>query len=211
MCNIWRKILLFVVAGIFLSCNIAAPRLHSTLPLVRHVFNPNMQTYYDELSIFLMVTDKDGKLDISDIFVINKDAQLSWHFDKGNWILPEKEYGGDSILLARVIMPVDTEIPTGTYQIVVYDKAGKQDKGRFYLFPPEKGYRDLIPSLTQNVAGKLTVNSKFRLNYLFILEEHIPILQASVTPGQIISKTQQPLYLGTRYKNRFYFSGPYYP
>lgn len=79
---------------------------------------------YEQLSLFLRVTDQDGLEDLSTIFLIQDEEELFWEINSDSWIADESDdyrwIGSNSLT-----MPDGTQLPRGFYRIILQDLSGE--------------------------------------------------------------------------------------
>ncbi len=117
------------------------------------------------LSLFIDVSDKDGPKDIDSLYIIQDKLELFWKYNDTSW--SEKTVGKERWIGSNKIqMPDNTDLPSGTYRIVVIDSGGDRDTREIFI--PESAPSRKLPGLTLLENGSFLVDSVYKENYIFL-------------------------------------------
>jgi len=119
------------VCGVFflmISCSGAAPVIDGLK--WRLLYRDNGDQRYEELSLFLRVSDPDGPEDLAQLSVSAGNSGLIWYFPKSEWITESIE-GVEWQGLPALIPLEDFRLPDTLYTIRLEDLAGRSDELTF--------------------------------------------------------------------------------
>jgi len=114
---------LLCVAALALGCSSSPPEISRVFHQIILVHDLQAGTYSSRLSVFVVGNDPDGNDTLSDLYVINDDAELYWTVSKKDWSTANAE--GESWLGTNDLrMPQGAAFPTGTYRVVLEGEGG---------------------------------------------------------------------------------------
>jgi hypothetical protein len=84
----------------------------------------------ETLSVFASVDDEDGIDDLDKLYIINDSNETLWKLDKNSW--EKSEMGGDTWIGSNALSLSDgTDIPAGTYRVLITDSSGERAEQSF--------------------------------------------------------------------------------
>ena len=142
MTNRYRGILFLLILLLTSSCSNNLPQV-SQLVWELFVIAPDSQGGgYEELSLYLQVSDEEGIEDIEEIFIINDEHLLYWKLNQENW--SRREIDGDTWLGSSSLRHVGG-FPRDSYRYLVIDKTGDRVEGEFVLNLRRSGGDKIFP------------------------------------------------------------------
>ena len=121
------KFLVISAFSLFLiSCSGAVPEIGQFIWQVNFLQTPSELSGHQELSVFTLIEDEDGIGDIDYIYLIHDESELFWKLNSSEW--NQKVLGGKNWIGSNSIRMNDrSNLPSGTYRLVVIDKGSDQD------------------------------------------------------------------------------------
>ncbi len=177
----------FAIALAFLlsNCSGSVPEIGQLAWQINFIQKEEESSSYVELSVFTMVSDEDGITDIDKIYIINDEAELFWVLDSSNWKMKVNS-NGNWLGSNSIRMNDYSNLPTGTYRVLVIDKAGERDSRKFYISTK------MLNSIKSNsfpkilIDDSIQVDSKFQDNTLWVYDESMEILKKyEIESGEI--------------------------
>jgi hypothetical protein len=129
-------VVVLAASAILLACSGEAPSIVSlrwTLIQRDAASSPPAEC----LSVFVSAEDADGRDDIESVYIAQDGSQLVWKLGKERWTAKE-EGGGYWIGSNALSMADGSEIPRGTYRVILRDAAGDGDETAFVVKDPGK-------------------------------------------------------------------------
>jgi len=171
------KISFVVALVLFLStCSGSVPKIGQLVWQINLIQKAEESSSYAELSIFILVNDEDGISDIDKIYIINDEAELFWVLDSNSWKM--KVISGENWLGSNSIRMNDySNLPTGTYRVLVIDKAGERDSRIFYISS------EMENSISGNLFPILVIDDSIQLesglqdNTLWVYDDLMEIIK----------------------------------
>ena len=171
------KLLVFTAFSLFLiSCSGAVPEIGQIIWQVNFLQTPSESSGHQELSVFILIEDEDGIGDIDYIYLIHDESELFWKLNSDDWA--QKVLGGKNWIGSNSIRMSDrSNLPSGTYRLVVIDKAGERDTREFNLsekmleIKNDKKFPELI------IGSDIVISSQFSDNTLWIYDEEMELLK----------------------------------
>ena len=116
------------VALLMISCSGTAPVIENLQ--WRVLYRDDGQHRYEELSVFLRISDSDGPQDPALITITAGNGGLNWRFTSDEWI--SQSVNGQEWLGLPGIIPLNGfRLPDALYTISLEDLAGRTDKRTF--------------------------------------------------------------------------------
>lgn len=131
MKELLKKSLKFIFPVIFLSCSLSSPVIKEVQWDIKLVKDTKNNVVYESLSIFMNISDEDGRNDVKTIMLIDEKNQIHWELNSENWIREDKGdiwYGTNSIIMAD-----RSPIPRSTFKLFVRDRAGESVEDKVYI------------------------------------------------------------------------------
>ncbi len=171
------KISFVIIIILLLSkCSGSVPNITQLVWQINFIQKAEGGSHYMKLSVFTMINDEDGITDIDKIYIITDEAELFWVLDSTSWSM--KVISGSNWLGSNNIrMNNYSNLPAGTYRVLVIDKAGERDSRNFYISPA------MVKSIKNNIFPKLYINdsiqleSKFQDNTLWVYDNAMKIIK----------------------------------
>jgi len=171
------KISLVIGFVLFLSaCSGSVPKIGQLVWQLNFIQKAENTSYYMELSVFTMVDDEDGVSDIDKIYIINDESELFWILDSNSWKMKIIS-SGNWIGSNSIRMNDYSNLPTGTYRVLVIDKAGERDSRIFYISS------EMENSISDDLFPKLVIDDSIQLqsglpdNTLWVYDDLMEILK----------------------------------
>lgn len=167
-----RKVALFAAAALFVvltSCSTAPPQILQTFWQVTYVHDRIAGTSYERLSLFLHVSIPDGISDLDSIYVLNDKAQLYWKLTPVDWVSSDQS-GELWVGSNRIEMPDRSDLPSGSYRVILSNLAGERALGDFFI-SAEKLNPKTAPFPVASVSnGEITVQSTLSDVWLWVYD-----------------------------------------
>lgn len=171
------KLLVFTAFSLFLiSCSGAVPEIGQIIWQVNFLQTPSESSGHQELSVFILIEDEDGIGDIDYIYLIHDESELFWKLNSNDWA--QKVLGGKNWIGSNSIRMSDrSNLPSGTYRLVVIDKAGERDTREFNLSEKMLEIKNdkFFPELM--IGSDIVISSQFSDNTLWIYDEEMELLK----------------------------------
>lgn len=143
---------------------IQSPSANGDLPAAATDARAGMNEY---LSFFCMVRDDDGVIDLEELWLVNDSEELYWHIDSREWLWVE--HSGENWLGSHELrMPNGQPFPTGSWRILLADKAGERTERSFILKAPSS-WPDAPRFVTE--ADTYTLQSSWARHKLIAYDE----------------------------------------
>jgi len=116
-----------------LSCSRSAPQIQNyTLKLI---YNETADGIQEQLSLFVLAQDEDGKEDLDTLYLINDDQQLYWTLKASDWLTVNKD--GQLWVGSHSIAMVEGQpLPRGLYRLILTDQGGDRTEKTIGLDAP---------------------------------------------------------------------------
>jgi len=183
-----KPFILNIVLLMLVSCSGSVPEIGQLVWQINFIQKGEESSSYMELSVFTMVNDEDGISDIDKIYIINDEAELFWVLDSNSWEM--KVISSGTWLGSNSIRMNDySNLPSGTYRVLVIDKAGERDSRIFYIST------EMLDSIESNLFPKILIDntiqleSKFQDNTLWVYDDSMNIIQKYKINNGIINKS----------------------
>jgi len=171
------KISFVIILVLLLStCSGSIPEIGQLVWQINFIQKAEESSSYIELSVFSLVNDEDGVADIDKIYVINDKAELFWVLDNNNWTM--KVISGGNWLGSNGLRMNDySSLPSGSYKVLVIDKAGERDSRNFYISTKmlELESGKSFPKIIVN--GTIQLVSKYQDNTLWVYNDSMDIIK----------------------------------
>lgn len=121
----------FLLLPAIMSCSLSSPVIKEVKWDIKLSKDIEKNVIYESLSLFINISDDDGKDDIKTILIIDDKSQIHWELNSDNWIKRDQGevwYGSNSI-----IMPDRSPIPRTTYKLFIRDRAGEYTEDKLYI------------------------------------------------------------------------------
>lgn len=131
---------LFILLPIVMSCSLSSPVIKEVKWDIKLVKDIENNTIYESLSLFINISDEDGKDDVKTILIIDEKNQIHWELNSDNWIKRDQGevwYGSNSI-----VMPDKTPIPRKTFKLFIRDRAGEYTEDKLYITKQKIDFND---------------------------------------------------------------------
>jgi len=126
-----RRIVIAIAAVfILLSCQRTPPQIDELQ--WRLLYRDNGVNRYEELAIFVRISDRDGPEDLEQITVSAGDTGLIWRFGSDQWLKDidmEEEYGW--VGLPAIIPLEGFDLPEELYTVTLKDRTGESQRITF--------------------------------------------------------------------------------
>jgi hypothetical protein len=118
------------------ACSNKPPAISRVYAKVMYQHDTSTGADSEALSVFLVASDPDGMENLSSFYVINDDAQLFWKVDSSSWVSSTAEaeaWIGSNTLF----MPASTQVPAGSYRVLLENSGGDTVEQTFSIAPRE--------------------------------------------------------------------------
>jgi len=171
-----KPFILNIVLLMLVSCSGSVPEIGQLVWQINFIQKAEESSSYVELSVFALLNDEDGIADIDKIYVINDKAELFWVLDNNNWTMKVIS-GGNWLGSNNLRMNDYSSLPSGSYKMLVIDKAGERDSRIFYISTKmlELELSNLFPKIAVN--DTIELESKFQDNTLWVYNDSMDIIK----------------------------------
>lgn len=102
---------------------------------MRLIYNETSDGIREQLSLFVLAQDEDGKEDLDSLYIIHDEQQLYWTLSSSDWLTISKD--GQLWVGSHSISMVDAQpIPRGLYRLILTDQGGEQSERTIALDAP---------------------------------------------------------------------------
>lgn len=127
------------------GCTTSPPRILQLFQQLDVVRENDSGVQYEELALFLMVEDDDGKKDIDELILTHPESELQWRLGVSDWREIERNdelwIGGSGFrmpegqrpALAGEVKSVESALPRGRYLVELVDRAGEKTESEFII------------------------------------------------------------------------------
>ncbi|MFP4364769.1 MAG: hypothetical protein ACLFR1_12985 [Spirochaetia bacterium] len=146
-----RAILLLSTALVlaFTSCGGAEPEIAQLAWQLNYRLDPQLEDVYEELSVFLHISDEDGVDDIENIHIIHDTSELYWTLNENNWHVSDRS--DEYWIGSNTIRNQDySELPRGGYRLLVTDTAGERTEEAIFIAPDKEADPDSFPEIIED-------------------------------------------------------------
>ncbi len=170
------KLVFIVYVVFFVSCSGSIPQIGQIVWQVNFIKAPEESSFLQALSLFILVEDEDGISDLDAVYIIHDESELFWKLDADVWTI--KVISGKNWLGSNSItMNDNSSLPSGSYRIMVIDKAGERDSGVINI-PSSMLKLDgnvIFPNLKINYD--IEIESEYNDNTLRVYDESMQLLK----------------------------------
>lgn len=164
---------IFVAGGVITGCTTSPPRILDLFQQLDVVREDNSGTQYEELTLFLMVEDDDGRNDIEELVLTHPESELQWRLTVSDWREIERNdelwIGGGGFRMPEGRRPPaagglnseEPALPRGSYLVELVDRAGEKTESEFILPEDISGLRNGI--VREELFPRFEGKSSFRL------------------------------------------------
>ena len=144
-----------------ISCSRSAPQIQNYT--YKLIYNETAGGIQEQLSLFVLAQDEDGKEDLDRLYIINDEQQLYWTLSSSDWLTVTKDnqlwVGSNSISMVD-----GHSLPRGLYRLILTDQGGDRAERTIGLDAPIQS-RYPFPQL-QIQGDNFTVRSAYPKNSL---------------------------------------------
>ncbi|AEJ19626.1 hypothetical protein [Gracilinema caldarium] len=116
-----------------LSCSRSAPQIQNYI--LKLIYNEDADGIREQLSLFVLAQDEDGKEDLDSLYIINDEQQLYWTLKSTEWITVNKD-GQLWVGSHRLTMVDGQPLPRGLYRLILTDLGGERAERTIGLDAP---------------------------------------------------------------------------
>ena len=169
-----------------ISCSGTAPVIDDVK--WRLLYRDNGEQRFEELSIFLRVSDPDGPEDLAQLTVSAGDSGLIWSFPGSEW-LSESVAGVEWQGLPAIIPLEGFRLPDALYTVRLEDLAGRSDERTFRPDPGRPSADQVKWPRVSIDKGILHLEGDYDRGVLILRDEELKALEVlNVSDGSRISR-----------------------
>jgi hypothetical protein len=173
---------------ILISCSGSAPVIEEVK--WRVLYRDDGTNRFEELSMFLRISDTDGTEDPAIITVSAGNTGLLWRFPAEEWISHSQD-GAEWLGLPGMIPLYEFRLPDALYTLRLEDLAGRSSEVTFRPDPERPQLGDLEWPDAEIRDGTLVLQGPHESAYLILRDEELnPVDVISVTRGSEIGETE---------------------
>jgi hypothetical protein len=162
-----RAILLVFL--ILIGCSGGPPDILDVFYRVNLVNDQEQGMIYQKLSLFIMPDDPDGYEDLDLIYLIHDKEELFWTLDSQSW--QKVSNGRESWIGSNSFcMPDNSDLPQGTYRILLKDLSGEKAETQIFLRMDSVDKLELKFPDAAVRDGRIFVESAYEENQILIYE-----------------------------------------